>query len=327
MAHMLEFDEAGNAKMAYAVGSEVPWHGLGFQVDPKATPREWMVASDCDWTVEKVPLSGVYNGEILETQAEALVRSTDGKLLSVVTDGWNPVQNQEAFDFFAEYCEAGSMTMETCGSLKGGRHVWALAKTGEAFEILGGDAVEGFFLFSNPHEYGKGIDVRGTNTRVVCRNTIQLALSEDSKHQVRINHRTVFDAEAVRMQLGIAKSKLGKYKELAEFLSSKRYGGNQQVLEFFNRVFPKTTIKEAADTLSYDALGLQARNAFDVLETQPGAEFGRGTFWQLANAATYQIDHLQGRNADNRQSSAWFGKGAGQKLSAFTVANKMALVA
>jgi len=118
-----------------------------------------------------------------------LFRSSDGKILSVVSGDWNPVQNHEAFEFFNDFVMAGDMKMHTAGSLREGKNVWALAKVNDDFEILGGDKVEPYLLFSNPHEYGKCIDVRFTAIRVVCNNTLTLALGSTSDLVVRLNHR------------------------------------------------------------------------------------------------------------------------------------------
>ncbi len=82
------------------------------------------------------------------------------KILTNVGGDWNPVQNADAFEFFSEYVLAGDMEMNTAGSLKGGRNVFALAKVKESFDILGSDQVDSYLLFSNPHEYGKAVDVQ-----------------------------------------------------------------------------------------------------------------------------------------------------------------------
>ena len=169
MAHMVE-------TMAYA--GEVPWHGLGVSVSNDLTPRQMMEKAGLDWSVEKVPTYAKVGDEEIPTGVEALVRSSDNKVLTQVGENWNPVQNEEAFDFFSEYCLAGDMEMHTAGSLKGGQMVWALAKIKESFDILGGDQVDQFLLFSNPHMYGKSIDIRFTPIRVVCNNTLTLSLGQ-----------------------------------------------------------------------------------------------------------------------------------------------------
>lgn len=321
MAHMVEIVN-GKAQMAYA--GKKPWHSLGTEVPPDLTPQQMLEAAGLHWTVQKYPLFANIGNEHIPTQAEALVRSSDNKVLSIVTDSWNPVQNFEAFEFFDEFVRAGDMEMNTAGSLRGGRQVWALAKVKDSFfDLFGGDVTEGFLLFSNPHQFGKAIDVRFTAVRVVCNNTLTLSLDLNSKNAVRLDHRQVFNPEKVKETLGIATGKLERYKEMAEFLGSKQYK-KEDIVSYFNRVFPLTTNKEVpADKPASRA----ARLAVDMLEVQPGAEFAEGSWWQAFNATTFVIDHKLGRSDDSRMSSAWFGYNKERKVRALNLAMEMAELA
>lgn len=311
MAHEVEIVN-GVAQMAYA-GSK-PWHGLGVEVSNDLTPAQIMMKAGLNWSVEKenlVTASGKAVGG-----KQALVRSSDGSILDIVGDDWNPVQNTEAFEFFSEYVIAGDMEMNTAGSLKGGRNVWALAKVKESFDILGGDQVDSYLLFSNPHQYGKAIDVRFTPIRVVCNNTLTMSLNSKSKNQVKLNHRSVFDAEAVKQTLGIAHDKFAKYKDMALFLSSKRFSVDS-LIQYYNDVFPHTYNKDkSASVTKADDLTKTAKEAMAVLSTQPGAQYGEGSWWQALNSVTYLTDHKMGRTADTRLESAWFGVNQARKIRA-----------
>lgn len=321
MAHMIEII---NGKAQHAYSGEKPWHSLGTEVPADLTPAQMLEAAGLNWEVRKHPLFANVNGERIQTSAEALVRSSDNKVLSIVTDSWNPVQNEEAFEFFNEFVQAGDMEMNTAGSLRGGRQVWALAKVKDSFfELFGGDRTEGFLLFSNPHQFGKAIDIRFTAIRVVCNNTLTLSLDMNTKNGVRLDHRSVFNPEKVKETMGLATGKLERYKEMAEFLGSKQFK-KENIVEYFNRVFPLTTNKEVpADKPASRA----ARLAVDLLEVQPGAEFAEGSFWQLYNGATFVIDHKLGRSDDSRMSSAWFGYNKERKIKALNTAMEMAELA
>ena len=315
MAHELEIVN-GVAQMAYA--GETPWHGLGAQVSNDLTPVQMMDKAGLNWSVEKENLVTVSGKPIAGKQA--LIRSTDGKVLDVVGDDWNPVQNEEAFQFFSEYVLAGDMEMNTAGSLKGGRNVWALAKVKESFTILGEDQVDSYLLFSNPHQYGKAIDVRFTPIRVVCNNTLTMSLNSASKNQVKLNHRSVFDADTVKTTLGIAHEKFGKYKEMAEFLASKKFSV-ESLIKYYNDVFPHTYNKDKGTSITKaDDLTKTAKAAMEVLHTQPGANLGEGTWWQAFNSVTYLTDHKMGRSADTRMESAWFGINQARKVKAANLA-------
>jgi len=322
MAHEVEMIN-GVAQMAYA--GEKPWHGLGTEVSNDLTPEQMMVKAGLDWTVHEVESFVEFDGQRIPTGQKSLIRSSDRKVLTNVGEGWNPVQNQEAFNFFAEYVAAGDMEMNTAGSLKGGRNVFALAKVKESFTILGDDRVDSYLLFSNPHEYGKAIDVRFTGIRVVCNNTLTFSLNSASKNYVKLNHRTKFDADMVKEQMGIAHGKFAKYKEAAEFLSSKRFTV-ESLLEYYNDVFPHTFNKEKEVKTAED-LSRNAKAAWEVLETQPGAQFGEGSWWQALNSVTYMTDHKMGRSADTRMQSAWFGQNQARKIRALNKAVEMATAA
>ena len=323
MAHEVEIVD-GVAQMAYA--GETPWHGLGAEVSNDLTPGQMMVKAGLDWSVDKYPLTFTNSGgKSQSVNKHALVRSSDSKLMDVIGNDWNPVQNKEAFEFFSEYVLAGDMEMNTAGSLKGGKNVFALAKVKESFSILGDDQVDSYLLFSNPHEYGKAIDVRFTPIRVVCNNTLTFSLTQSSKNFVKFNHRSVFDADVVKQQMGLASEKFAKYKEMAEFLSAKRFSVDS-LIKYYNDVFPHTYAKGKEVSVLED-LTNNAKSAMDVLYTQPGAQYGEGTWWQALNSVTYMTDHKMGRNAESRMQSAWFGQNQTRKIRAVNKAVEYATAA
>lgn len=313
MAHMIE-------TMAYA--NETPWHGLGVSVHADMTPAEILVKAELDWTVEKRRLyMDGHNGERLETGMSALIRDRDQKILDYVSCGstWNVTQNAEALEFFNDFIAAGNMSMETAGSLDGGRMVWALAKVKDSFELFGGDRVESYLLFSNPHKYGRTIQIGFTPIRVVCNNTLTLALKgKDASKMISVSHRNKFDGDKVKQLLGVAHDKLVQYKEMAAYLGSKKYA-KESVTEYFERVFPYIGDAEKAKMVGR-GVSKGAKRASELLETQPGNEFAEGTWWQAFNATSYYIDHEAGREADTRLNNAWFGTGAVKKADALTMA-------
>ena len=114
---------------------------------------------------------------------------------------------------------------------------------------------------------------------------------------------------------------------MAQFLGSKRYTADN-VVEFFNTVFPRTADKRVQDkALSVDTLSRNAKFCYDALEVQPGAEYAEGSWWQAFNAVTFVTDHVQGRNNDNRLYSNWFGNNELRKRNALKKAIEMAEVA
>ena len=311
MSHEIEMID-GQAQLAYA--GETPWHGLGTKVAADLSPQQIMQQAGLDWTVQKEVLTTA-SGVELESQ-KALVRTSDNKVLDIVGENWEPVQNQEAFEFFSEYCAAGDMEMHTAGSLKGGQMVWGLAKVKESFDILGGDQVDSYLLFSNPHMYGKSVDVRFTPIRVVCNNTLTLSLGQKVANSCKLNHPSQFNPNKVKEALGIASEKFAKYKEAAEFLASKRYD-MKSLINYYNEVFPRTYVgKKPVAVEDFKDLTSNGQLAYSFLETQPGAEFGAGSWWQALNSVTYLTDHKMGREVDTRLTSAWFGQNQTRKVKA-----------
>jgi phage/plasmid-like protein (TIGR03299 family) len=190
--------------------------------------------------------------------------------------------------------------------------VWALAKINDSFSLFKDkDRVESYLLFTNPHQYGRCVDIRFTAIRVVCNNTLTLALQGKNDLVVRLNHRRKFDSEFVKKTLGIASDNMQSYKEMAEFLSKRKFTVDA-LKEYYETVFPSHSKKEKSER----KMSRPARIALDVLDTQPGADFGRGTWWQAYNSATFAIDHLVGHSQVTRLNSAWYGPNRQRKVLA-----------
>ncbi len=309
MAHLVE-------TMAYS--GKVPWHGLGTKVPADLSPAQMLEKAGLDWTVEKIPTYATIDGKKISVGRSALVRSSDFSVLDVVSNDWNPVQNSEAFEFFDEYCRAGDMEMHTAGSLREGKIVWGLAKVKDSFDLFKGDQVDSFLLFTNPHKFGQCIDVRFTPIRVVCNNTLTLSLEQKVKNAVKVTHRTVFDAKSVKEQLGIATDKLQKYKEMAQFLGSKRYT-EEKLKEYFANIFPILVYNKEKGAQRKE-ISKSASRALEAIHTQPGAKFAEGSWWQAFNTVTYLTDHEIGRTADSRLTSAWYGPNKNLKIKALETA-------
>jgi len=307
--------------MAYA--GQVPWHGIGTKVAADLTPRQMQKQAGLDWSVVKRPSFVTFDGDMIETGTNALLRESDNTVLSPsVGDGWEPVQNSEAFDFFNEFCLAGDMEMHTAGSLKNGQIVWVLAKIKESFDVLGEDRVDNYMLFSNPHQYGKSLNVRMTPTRVVCNNTLTMSLNGATNNEVKLNHRREFNADLVKDQMGLAHEKFEQYRDAARFMASKK-AKFSDLITFYNEVFPAANTKKK-EAKEYADLSTTAKTAFDVLETQPGADMAMGTWWNALNSVTFITDHKLGRSTDARMASAWFGINQTRKLKATNIALEMA---
>lgn len=308
--------------MAYA--GQVPWHGLGTPVSNDLTVPEMLEAAELDWKVTKRPtfyeMSIPREGKKptrkrFPTGKQALVRESDNSILSMVSDNWEPCQNVDAFEVFAEFVDRNELEMHTAGSLKDGQIVWGLAKMKNQFVLFDEDLTEQYLLLVNPHQYGRTIFLRDTPIRVVCNNTLSLAISRKAKVSASQSHINAFDPEAMKEAIGIMTIQLEKYAEMARFIGSKKFN-DKTVEDYFQRVWPSESVKGKASANSI--------RAAEILETQPGAEFGKGTFWHAFNTVTYMSDHIIGKDTSSRLNSAWFGGSAKRKVAALDLAVEFA---
>lgn len=298
-----------------------PWHGLGESWTGYLPPLEVAQKANVLWKVRKVPsfICLSEDTDAIYTGQDALVRESDNRILDMVSSDWNDVDNLEAFTFFDEYCTTGEMHMSTAGSLRNGQIVFALAKINESFELFKGkDLVNAYLLFTNPHKYGWATSVSMNAIRVVCMNTLKWSLGTTKKDKiVRVSHSNIFDAEDVKHTLHISKQKLETYQEQAILLAKKK-AKPFDVVEYFKELFPVLSEAPKKD------LSKAATQCVGLLDTQPGAEFAKGTWWNAYNAVTYYTDHQAGRSADTRLASAWYGTGANVKIKALKRAVELA---
>ena len=152
---------------------ETPWHGLGRIVMDAPASREALELAGLDWQVES---RNIYSGTgAMIPSYRANVRSTDDAVLGVVSDRYRIVQNEEAFQFTDDLLGEG-VTYETAGSLQGGKKVWMLARLPRKY-LIAGDQVVPYLVIFNSHDGSSGVKVAMTPIRVVCQNTLNLALN------------------------------------------------------------------------------------------------------------------------------------------------------
>jgi phage/plasmid-like protein (TIGR03299 family) len=311
MAHMIE---------TFAYTGEKPWHKLGVAVDPWLTAEEMMKAAKLDWTVSKRDIF-LENGKKIPDQY-AIVRDSDETILSMSGEKFKVMQNHEGFEFFSEFVKAGNMTMETAGSLAGGKSIFALAKMNQNdFYVANkNDNVENYMLITIPHEYGKSIYIMYTPIRVVCNNTLQFALDARGADGVfRMTHGRQWServAEEARMTLNLTASKVTEYKESGEFLASKKITDNN-LKQYFAELF-QPDLKNVANGEDWNRV--MKKMVGEVYENQPGFEMGAGTHWAAFNAVTFYVDHVAGRSDDTRVKSAIVGVGSALKRKALGLA-------
>ena len=326
MAHLIE-------TMAYA--GQTPWHGLGEHL-PEQQPLEvWAEAAGMNWQIQESPvhyaIDNPLNVSMFGTfdEQKVLYRSDTNTALSVVSNRYQVVQPMEVLEFYRDLTEQAGFELETAGVLKGGRKFWALAKTGHSTALKGNDVVNGYLLLATSCDGSLATVAMPTTVRVVCNNTLSIAVN-NSENAVKVSHRSVFDADAVKKRLGVAVSHWDQFMYEMKVLSERKVS-TKEANAYFETLLTQTTPQSSESTPS----GLRLlkpstkpiipnERAYKKLQTMYGGQ-GRGaeltaaknTAWGLLCAVTEFVDHeRQARSTENRLDSAWFGNGAQMKQQA-----------
>ena len=310
MAHEIE-------QMAYI--GETPWHGLGNVMKENGTLEEWTSAAGLDWEVSKRPVqyntqnNHVFPAETLSFKDRfVLARTTDDKPYAVVSGRYKPVQPREIIEFFRDLVGDMGMTIETAGSLRDGKRVWALAKTGDAHKVMGVDEVGSYLMLATSYDLTFSTLAQFTSVRVVCNNTLQQALG-DATGRVTIPHFRDFNATLVKNQLGIGRDQWGSFTAALDAISKVKVDVVTAATTL-DKVFRIPAIDTVEWAKSPDRK--HVNNVLDLFTRKAyiGADLAGDTGWGLLNSLTDYVDHTKrAHGADNRMDSALFGEGAALK--------------
>lgn len=224
---------AANVESMFYV-RETPWHGLGTRVQETPSSSEALIKAGLDWNVVQEPIY-TETEELIEGY-KANMRDSERKVLGVVTDRYKVIQNQEAFAFTDELLGEG-VRYETAGSLQGGKKVWLLAHMPHEY-IISGERISPYLLFSNTHDGSGAIKVALTPIRVVCQNTLNLALSQASRSWSMIHigniQNKLQEAKDTLFMAEKYMDNLGKEFETLRMQSMT----DKQVMEFIETLLP-----------------------------------------------------------------------------------------
>lgn len=306
-----------------------PWHGLGNKL-PRNQPLEiWQREAGMNWQIREAPVLFNANqdeGSLLNLRSNAdtkvLYRSDNLEPLSVVSKRYQTVQPKEVLEFYRDLVSAGGFELETAGVLKGGKKLWALAKTGQETILKGGDKVKGYLLLATSCDGTLATTAQFTSIRVVCNNTLQLAVA-DSRGSVKVPHSTKFDPVQVKQQLGLGLSAWESFNASIKQLAERKLN-RFEVMNYLVEVLGDSELP-----LNEQPNQKAIQNVYSLFSgAGKGADLAsaNGTAWGLLNGITEHVDtHRRAMSQDHRLDSAWFGLGAQIKAKAFESA--MALVA
>lgn len=329
MGHMID-ETTGRAAIAYA--GKTPWHGLGQQLSEGADIDTWTREAGLGYSVQACDVqyeTPAVTGLQVWPERKVLTRSDTGAPLAVVSKDYRVVQPAEVMDFFRKLTDIGGFQMETAGALSHGRRVWALARVGDGAPVVDGDLVKPYLLLGTSYDGTMATIAKFTAIRVVCNNTITPAVNGRAdetdkgylKSSVRVLHSAQFDADAVRLQLGIVADQFERFivqsRQLARI--DMNFTEADQFVQELLRPYHQSAL-EITDTKAYKR----------VIELWQGRAIGSdilsaskvsGSRWAMLNAVTQLVDHERGRSDNTRLESAWFGTGAALKNRALELLN------
>lgn len=326
MAHDIWHDELSNVDSVF-VAKKPAWHGLGQVTGDTLTWKEAIKRANLDWTVSKLPLFSQAGKQV---DAFGIFRDRDNQFLGVAGDRYEIIQNERAFTFIDAILEqTDGAHYESAGALGHGERIWALARVPEAdIQIAGTDDRSlTYLLVATSHDSSIGFQSRLTSTRVVCANTLNVALNEAGRSIFRVKHTRMAEVrlqaaeEAARGIVMDARA----LEEKLNFLATRKLT-RESLSAILDRLFPKNDDpkakqgrREANLTEVLKLYESNDNNAFPVL---------RGTAYNLLNAVTEFSDHyrnvkLSADRKDQKQTvdsaraeAAIFGAGDKLKVSA-----------
>jgi len=263
---------------------ETPWHNLGVRVEEALNSEEALQAASLDWEVIQNPIRSEAGFPIHGYKAN--IRNTDNRILGVVTDRYKVVQNKEAFQFTDELLGEG-VVYETAGSLQEGRKVWMLARLPQKYQ-LAGDEVTPYLVFSNSHDGAGGIKVALTPIRVVCQNTLNLALSGAKRswsaiHAGNINSKL----DEAKTTLLLSEFYLVKLATEAENLSNVKVS-DKQLLEYIEQLLP---FPNEPSQLQVNNIKILRHNLRQCFYDAPDLRGMSNNAWRFINAVSDFATH------------------------------------
>lgn len=351
MAHLLE-------QMAYV--GQTPWHGLGNQLSQNQPIEVWAEQAGMDWRIESSDVSYMAQNERGQSiimpyeEQRVLYRSDTHAPLSVVSQRYQEVQPKQILEFYRDLTEQSGFELETAGVLKGGKKFWALARTGQTSSLKGKDVSNGYILLATACDGTLATTAQFTSIRVVCNNTLAIALKGQSSSTgvVKVPHSTKFDADKIKQQLGISIRAWDEHSYEMKQLSQRKVT-QQKAAAYFDAVFNNTNLSQAEQDEGiiqfYRNVANQTESTkidqakTDSSKAEPNGRamskvmtmfngHGRGAELSSAKDTAYGLlcsitefaDHeRRAMSQDHRLDSAWFGAGAGLKQRGLEQALRM----
>lgn len=319
MAHELTERANGLVEFAYHATHGRAWHGLGQAVAADAAHdlEEWRLKAGMDWKVarSRVRFGEGPNQQVIDDQ-HVLFRSDTKAPLGIVSAGYKIVQPRQVVEFFHDLVGVGGFELSAMGTLQGGKRFWATAQIGEAAPVSVRDKIGGYLLVSTSADGSLATECRLTTVRVVCANT--LAMARGQAANIRVTHRSTFDPDKVKTDLGVVDGAWLAFRQNCRRLAEKAVD-KDAAEHLVARILAGSEDQKAMDKVRESSRGYAKVLALFNGEAK-GSDFDgvRGTAWGLLNAITEYTDHhVASRTEENRFISAQWGPNASLKADAF----------
>lgn len=278
-----------------------PWHGLGTMVMEAPTSKAALELAGLDWQVIQKELKTADGIPVMGFKAN--VRDTDEQVLGVVTDRYQIVQNEEAFAFTDALLGEG-VTYETAGSLQNGRRTWILAKLPQRY-IISGDEITPYLVFMNSHDGTGAIKAAMTPIRVVCQNTLNLALNT-AKRSWSTNHTGDIKGkmEDARYTLLYADKYMAELGKTIDALNQKKLS-DRQVYAYIDELFP--LVENATEQQKKNLLRLKEDVKMRYYEAPDLAHVGRNAY-RFVNAVSDFATHAKPLRERKNYKESLFAK-------------------
>ena len=318
MAHEIDMTN-DRANFAFTGSRSAIWHGLGQEIPDTSSIEEWIKAAGLGWKVKSADV--MFNAQSMKSFDDRVVlyRSDNEAPLSIVSKDFKVVQPREVIEFFKDLVESHNMKLSTAGSLFGGKRFWALAELGKDFEVVTGDKVTGNLLLTTAVDGSLNTTAKFVSTRVVCNNTLTIAMGEKGKNLVKVSHRSQWDPTQVKMDLGLIDQSWITFMENCKKMASIKID-DQTAAKFMSDLI----IGDIQDEIK-NAQKRKIDNLMSLYEHGAGADMSHGTLWGAVNAITEMFTHGSGRrDASHQFWDAFYANGSNIKEQAFEKALLMA---
>ena len=286
----------GRVNFAFSGDRKNVWHGTGTEMQENQTIDEWIVEAGLNWEVKSSPVEYNIGGESIPfSDRQVLYRSDTSAALSVVSNNFKVVQPRQVVEFFRDLVEMNDMKLSTAGSLFGGKRFWALAELGKETQIVENDEVKAYLLLTTAVDGSLKTTGKFVSTRTVCNNTLTIALAENCKNVVAISHRSEWDADAVKIDLGLLDAGWHNFITDMRKLAATKVTDKQAQNFYQELIFdPKKEDATRAELRKVEKL-------MDLYKHGLGSEMTQGNLWGVLNGATQIFTHGTGRKESSSQ--------------------------